>query len=139
MRMGPSWSRLGLAFALALGCALAPSASAAEPLFVTPSAPPRQAAPTWQGTFKSTYGTLVFEVSAPGAIGNYVYGDGKPVHGHIEGSVDGTRLAFAWSEIDGAGSGHGVFNLEADGRRFVGTWGYGDSDHDGGEWSGERE
>jgi len=124
---------------LMLAHALVAIPSTADTLFVTPAAPPRAKAPSFEGTFKSTYGTIVFDVTAAHVVGNYTYGDKKLVHGHIDGALDGSRLTFAWSEVDGAGSGHGSFTLSDDGRRFTGTWGYADSDHDGGEWSGDRD
>jgi len=65
--------------------------------------------------------------------GEYYYGAGR---GTLVGIVDRGTLVFDWNEA--SEHGHGVFQLDASGDSFSGTWGFGDSSSDGGNWTGQR-
>ena len=63
--------------------------------------------------------------------GEYYYGAGR---GTLAGIIDGGNLVFEWKEA--SEHGHGVFRADPDGASFSGSWGFGDSDSDGGSWTG---
>ena len=78
----------------------------------------------------------------PGArvYGSYAYDlNGRLVRGTFEGDAQGADLLVVWTdEPGGSGSGRAHFTMAPDGRSFRGTWGRGQSETDGGEWSGAR-
>ena len=93
---------------------------------------------TWEGKWSTNFGPLVTEQKDGKLYGLYQYGENQIV-GAIMGDLDGTNVMhFSWAEKNGAGKGSGVFVVAADGSEFVGTWGYGDSESDGGNWEGDR-
>lgn len=65
-------------------------------------------------------------------MGEYFYGTGR---GTLVGIVDQGTLVFQWQES--TETGHGSFRLDSDDRGFVGTWGFEESDSNGGSWTGE--
>lgn len=65
--------------------------------------------------------------------GEYFYGAGR---GTLAGIVDKGALVFEWTE--GPDHGHGVFRPGPAADSFSGNWGFGDSDSDGGSWTGRR-
>jgi hypothetical protein len=66
-------------------------------------------------------------------IGKYSYGAGN---GRLKGNVDGNTLYFQWEE--GPSYGKGVFTAKDRGKRFSGSWGYRESNFNGGYWNGEK-
>lgn len=94
---------------------------------------------TFEGSWRTTYGTLRIALDGERATGRYSYGDGAM----IEGSVDGHTLRFAYTEPNGV-TGRGRFELAADGASFRGVWKAGardDAELDApgvGEWIGRR-
>lgn len=78
------------------------------------------------GTYNGTWGAMQLQQSGAHVTGAYAFRDGK-----IDGTVDGNTLRFTWQ--GDAGSGRGVLVRSSDGT-FVGSWGNGDNDHDGGVW-----
>jgi hypothetical protein len=63
--------------------------------------------------------------------GEYYYGAGR---GTLAGIVDKGILFFEWTEA--SEHGKGAFHTDPDGKGFSGSWGMGDSDNDGGSWTG---
>ncbi len=63
--------------------------------------------------------------------GEYFYGAGR---GTLVGIVDNGTLFFEWTEA--SEHGKGAFRADPDGMGFSGSWGMGDSDSDGGSWTG---
>lgn len=91
---------------------------------------------SFSGTWKTNWGDVVLEQK-----GNLVTGtfSGK-YSGTIKGKSKAYRLDFTW-EDDKGNSGKGYFELVHDGKRInlEGKFGYGDSNDDGGNWTGYRE
>ena len=52
----------------------------------------------------------------------------------LVGIVDKGTLFFEWTEA--SEHGKGAFRTDPDGNGFSGSWGMGDSDNDGGSWTG---
>jgi hypothetical protein len=95
----------------------------------------------WNGTWQTSFGRLAMEHQQDGTvIGVYKYVNaGHEVVGALKGPMEGGALKFKWAESEGgAGSGRGVFYMNADGNSFTGTWGAGESDTSGGHWDGNR-
>lgn len=101
---------------------------------------PLRAGVTWTGEWSTNFGPVVLQQKEDGVSGAYKYQrKGQDIVGILAGKVDGHRLTVRWQDQQGgAGSGHARFLLADDGGSFVGTWGGGDSDESGGEWSGTR-
>jgi len=78
------------------------------------------------GAYTSNWGRVTLTQHGAHVVGDYVY-----QHGHLEGTLDGNMLRYAWTESDG--HGHGVFVVASDGE-LIGTWGVGDDDTRGGGW-----
>ncbi|HEY1817243.1 MAG TPA: hypothetical protein VGG74_33080 [Kofleriaceae bacterium] len=78
------------------------------------------------GAYSSTWGAMTLQQSGTHVTGAYAYHDG-----HIDGTLDGNTLRFAWTEDDGAGRGELV---RASDGTFVGSWGNGNDDANGGLW-----
>jgi hypothetical protein len=87
------------------------------------------------GTYDSNYGVVRLEQHGNYIEGEYVCCGGGTLHGKLDGRV----IKFHWEEAGdgGAGAGQGVWKLAAAGA-LRGSWGYGDSDDDGGEWNLDR-
>jgi hypothetical protein len=77
--------------------------------------------------------TVKFNRNGKHVTGSYAYWLGN---GKIIGTVDGNRLYFKWKE--GQNYGKGVFKAEQSGNFFSGTWGYDESNSNGGIWTGKR-
>jgi len=95
----------------------------------------------WNGTWNTSFGRLTMEHQGDGTvIGVYKYANGgRDVVGALKGGPEGGALHFRWAESEGgAGTGRGVFYMNADGNSFTGTWGTGESDTTGGHWDGNR-
>ena len=67
-------------------------------------------------------------------IGKYSY---AMKEGTIEGYIDKRTLFFQWQESGVYGKG--VFHFKDGGKRFIGTWGYKESNDNGGTWNGFKE
>jgi len=77
--------------------------------------------------------TTVLRSQGDRVSGDYYYGARS---GSLTGIIDKGILVFEWRE--GAELGHGRFIAGQDGQGFHGSWGFGDSDNDGGNWTGQR-
>ncbi|MCP3901009.1 MAG: hypothetical protein GY707_14990, partial [Desulfobacteraceae bacterium] len=75
-----------------------------------------------------------FERNGKNVIGSYTY---ALAAGKIKGIVKNNLLYFQWRE--GNSYGKGVFKATKNGDRFDGTWGYAQSNNNGGKWSGVRK
>jgi hypothetical protein len=100
------------------------------------------ASAAWEGLWQTNFGPvgLVAVEGEPNLVGGaYEYqSEGRTIRGSLVGQVQGNTLDVAWEdEPGGLGTGHARFTLSADGNSWTGTWGRGDSDSDGGEWSGQ--
>jgi hypothetical protein len=91
------------------------------------------AAAGFTGTWNTAWGPV--KMTQTGAKVEGTYGGTFP--GRLKGTVSGSRLAFEWIGDNGE-QGRGIFILADDGNSFVGTWGSGVSDSDGGPWNGTR-
>ncbi len=78
------------------------------------------------GVYTSNWGRVTLTQRGAHVEGDYVY-----QHGHLEGTLDGNLLRYAWTESNGRG--HGVFVVASDGE-LIGTWGMGADDLGGGGW-----
>lgn len=109
-----------------------------EPAIGNPPTPAPLA--EWGGSWATDFGTLTITQQGNQVTGSYVYNNsGAPIQGQMSGQVIGNHLDFAWEEgPGGAGSGHGSFVMSADGSKFEGTWGQGESRTSGGNWNGKR-
>lgn len=88
---------------------------------------------SFTGTWNTAWGPV--EMKQTGARVEGTYGGKFP--GRLQGSVEGRKLSFEWIGDNGE-QGKGVFVLSDDGTSFVGTWGSGASDSNGGPWNGAR-
>lgn len=126
-----TFAAITLGLALLAGCGGGHGGSALPPKGAMPPSA------TWNASWQTTFGPLVTEQKGNEVLGIYKYGD-RGIVGAILGTVDGNYVFFQWAEKNGAGKGHGVFVIGNDGQTFRGTWGYGESLDDGGDWTGER-
>ncbi len=100
--------------------------------------------PSFTGKWKTNWGTeLIIDLTQNGdkVKGRYTYSEnGVEVKGRIFGKLVGNTLSFRWRERIGSRKrgGRGKFVLSGDGSSFTGSWGNGDSDSNGGSWSGTR-
>ena len=95
------------------------------------SSPAAAAVPSWAGGWASNFGAMRLSQQGSRVTGSYDYKGGQ-----IDGQISGNTLRGRWTQ-DNA-SGHFVFHLSGDGRRFDGSWGRGGADSDGGAWQGTR-
>ena len=95
----------------------------------------------FEGSYKGEIGlpdgsvaiTTVLKRQGDRVTGEYFYGAGR---GTLVGIVDKATLVFEWTED--SERGHGVFRVGADARSFSGSWRFGESDSDGGSWTGRE-
>ena len=103
----------------------------------------KQISTAFQGTYKGDFTSDVYpdgisiniqikQVDGK-TIGRYSYGMKE---GTIEGYFNKSTLYFQWYE-SGA-YGRGKFHFKEGGKRFTGTWGYKESDDNGGIWYGQK-
>lgn len=85
------------------------------------------------GSWDTNYGVITFSQTGNVVTGSYTGND----PGKLTGTLSGMTLYFKWIGENGA-HGKGVFVFADDGGSFEGSWGYNDSDNDGGEWNGSR-
>jgi hypothetical protein len=135
--------RLAIAFVLTLTACREntppPETSHNPPEPIETSNPPAltNAAADWSGQWSSDFGVITFQQQGAQVTASYTYNNG--VQGQISGTVTGNQLEFEWHEgPGGAGDGHGLFTMSADGTSFTGSWGKGESRTDGGNWNGKR-
>lgn len=84
---------------------------------VKAKATPANAAPnSFEGSWRTTYGRMNLKVNDSAVNGTYSQGDS----GSITGTVNGSRIEFAYTET--GETGQGWFELSGDGRRFKGKW-----------------
>ena len=88
---------------------------------------------SFTGTWNTAWGPV--ELTQTGSKVEGTYGGKFP--GRLHGAVRGSKLTFEWIGDNGE-RGKGVFVLSDDGAGFVGTWGSGASDSNGGPWNGTR-
>lgn len=105
--------------------------------------PPRPMPPgaTWTGCWETTFGAMQLRDDGGQIKGVYAY---RSTLGLLqEKSRDGNQLLLEWVETqDGStatGRGNALFALADDGQSFIGHWGRGASDSDGGNWEGDRK
>jgi hypothetical protein len=100
--------------------------------------PPKGAMPagaTWAGKWDTRWGPLELTQANAAVQGKYQYGS---VRGTLTGTADGNYLEFDWREEEGgAGTGQGMFVMQADGKSFAGGWGVHDRTGSG-SWDGTR-
>jgi hypothetical protein len=114
---------------------------AGEPVAPAPTTGAAGGAGPFDGTFKGELGlpdgsipiSTILKRQGNRVSGEYFYGAGR---GTLVGIVDKSFLVFEWKEA--SEHGHGVFRAAPDGRGFTGSWGSGDSDSDGGSWTGRE-
>lgn len=102
--------------------------------------------PSFTGKWKTNWGTeLIIELTQTGnnVQGQYNYTEnGVAVSGRITGTFNRNTmtLSFRWAERLGGRTrgGRGKFIMNGDGTGFTGSWGNGNSDSNGGSWSGTR-
>ena len=118
--------------------ATVPTSTSTEPAIGNPPTPAPVA--EWGGSWATDFGTLTITQQGNQVSGSYAYNNGgAQIQGQMSGQVIGNHLDFAWEEgPGGAGSGHGSFIMSADGSKFEGTWGQGESRTSGGNWNGKR-
>lgn len=88
-----------------------------------------------QGTFSTSYGTMVLQVSGSSVTGTYTWRDGT-----ISGSLSGYVFTGTWYESEapeGYKDGPCRFEFSEDWQSFSGSWGY-EPGVDKGSWSGWR-
>ncbi len=94
--------------------------------------------PTFDGMWKTNFGTLIIKVKGKKVIGMYKNGNGK-----IEGTLsdDGYTITGRWSEAPDykapKHAGRFIFKLSKTGASFKGLWGFGDEEPDS-EWVGRK-
>jgi len=114
---------------------------------------PMPAGGDWDGVFQSpAYGRMEFTVKGNEVSGLY---EGERHYGRIHGKLDGNILFFRWTQwkedLQGklretTGSGYFKYRIDVEQastrtreiHRIAGSWGYGDSDADGGPWEAIR-
>ena len=86
------------------------------------------------GPWDSNWGQMRLSVE-----GNHVHG---PYRGFRNGSVSGEQkgnlFVFRWTDVGGVQSGRGYLQMNAEGDRIEGKWGYQKSYDDGGRWWAAR-
>ena len=94
--------------------------------------------PTFDGMWKTNFGTLIIKTKGKKVIGMYKNGNGK-----IEGTLsdDGYTITGRWSEAPDykapKHAGRFIFKLSKTGASFKGLWGFGDEEPDS-EWVGRK-
>ena len=111
--------------------------------YSTGVADPSQGTVDWSGSWQTNFGPLALttDPADPSHVtGRYAYNlQGRVVRGTVDALARGAALEVGWrDEPAGVGAGRARFVMDADRRSFVGTWGHGESETDGGEWNGER-
>lgn len=91
------------------------------------------AAGSFTGNWNTAWGPVKMTQTGTKVVGTY----GGKFPGRLQGSVNGRKLTFEWIGDNGE-QGRGAFVLSDDGNSFVGTWGSGTSDSNGGAWNGTR-
>ncbi len=97
-----------------------------------------QLKPTFEGMWKTNFGTLVIKIKGNKVLGLYKNGNGK-----IEGTLseDGYTITGRWSEapdyLPPKHAGKFIFKLSKTGASFKGKWGFGNEEPDS-EWVGRK-
>ena len=97
-----------------------------------------QLKPTFDGMWKTNFGTLIIKTKGKKVIGMYKNGNGR-----IEGTLsdDGFTITGRWSEAPDykapKHAGKFIFKLSKTGASFKGLWGFGDEEPDS-EWVGRK-
>lgn len=84
------------------------------------------------GRYRSNWDEVRLHQRGSHVTGTYVCCGGGTIDGVIEGRV----LHYRWHEPHGAGDGHGTWTISGD--TLDGTWGFGDSESNGGPWTLQR-
>lgn len=92
--------------------------------------PPK--APTFAGTWDTTFGPMTLTEKDGKVSGHYQFGNQRS---EISGTVKDRKLTFTYKEPVASGSGE--FELAADGQSFAGTWKQ-DDGRQSGRWTGTR-
>jgi hypothetical protein len=116
-------------------------------IVVLPAGEEEQGQNTFAGTWMTTWGTAIIQLSGDGktATGTYTYTltRGGKAHGKISGTVVGNKLTGNWSESfdDRKAAGTMTLTLSEDGGSFAGPWKKvsGRAAEDSGEWKGTRQ
>ena len=88
--------------------------------------------PNVTGRYHSNWDEVRLHQRGARVTGTYVCCGG----GTIEGVIEGRTLHYRWHEPRGAGDGRGVWTIEGD--KLDGSWGFGDSETNGGPWTLDR-
>jgi hypothetical protein len=91
-------------------------------------------APSWTGTWKTTFGLMHIKQSGSQVTGSYTVSCGT---GAIQGTSSNLALAGAWSQPCNNHSGQIQFSMSADGESFTGSWNYGNAPP-ASPWNGTR-
>lgn len=121
--------------ALEIGCVSTSGTAAVGP------PRPMPAGQTWVGCWDTDFGGMQLRDNTGQIKGVYAYGSILGLLG--ETGRDGNHLRMHWTETsDGVtptAGGAALFAMAEDGQSFVGRWGRGSSDSDGGAWTGRRK
>ena len=94
---------------------------------------------TTHGAGRPSRMTTRLEATDDRVRGTYEYGKGDSKGtGTLEGIRRGDVMYLRWKEGT-VYYGRATFSVESQGEEIVGTWGYKESDRDGGKWDGVRE
>jgi hypothetical protein len=112
---------------------------AGEPVALAQPSGSATSAGPFNGVYKGEIGlpdgsvaiSTVLKRQGDRVTGEYYYGAGR---GTLVGIIDRYNLVFDWNEA--SEHGRGVFRPDPNGMSFSGTWGFGDSDSNGGSWTG---
>lgn len=86
------------------------------------------------GRWYTNWGELVLQQR-----GDHVFGQYKGFrNGSVSGELDGDLFLFRWTQVESRLHGHGYMQLNRDGSRLEGRWGYGDDQVKGGRWWARR-
>lgn len=128
-----------LVFCVLAGCG-APQVTAVTSLHVDPIAPTAvDMSSLWTGRWQTNWGQLDLQMMDGVVRGAFRYEEaGQERVGLVVGQPRGNQLICKWIEQRASAKGMARLVMAADGSRFSGTYGSGESETDGGEWSGVR-
>jgi len=112
----------GLPVALVLSVAAVATASGTRTVSVT-------------GEYTSNWDDVSLAQSGTRVSGQYVCCGGGTIEGTL---IEGRVIRYRWAEASSGTGGLGVWTVKKDGT-LEGTWGWGNSDTDGGPWTLSRK
>lgn len=131
---------LGWVTLLLIGACGAPQVTAVTSLHVEPIAPSAvDTSALWTGRWQTNWGQLDLQTMDGVVRGAFRYEEnGQERVGILVGHPRGNQLICKWIEQKASARGLARLVMAGDGSRFSGTYGSGESESDGGEWSGLR-